>query len=125
MILSAQPLSIMQEAKRLRFCLPALSAVLRVNLSSTILSTMNLLVQLFIYLLAILQKAIAQENIIDVPPGGLVVTAGQPFTITWSNPSSGTVTIKLQQGSAITPTSGTVVASGSILFPYSPVPYVD
>merc|ERR1712230_113156 len=41
----------------------------------------------------------AQNNAISVPAGQstLDVTAGQPLTIEWTNPSSGTVTIKLQQ----------------------------
>ncbi|RMZ78506.1 hypothetical protein DV737_g3813, partial [Chaetothyriales sp. CBS 132003] len=54
------------------------------------------------------------NNAIDIPSGQstLDVTAGQPVTITWSNPSSGTVTIKLQQsGSNITPDSGIVLTS--------------
>ncbi|RMD44085.1 hypothetical protein DV735_g973, partial [Chaetothyriales sp. CBS 134920] len=58
----------------------------------------------------------AQNNAIDVPNGQstLAVTAGQPVTITWSNPSSGTVTIKLQQSdSNITPDSGIVLTTNT------------
>jgi len=53
----------------------------------------------------------AQNNAISIPSGQstLDVTAGQPLTIQWTNPSSGTVTIKLQQ-SPITPDSGIVLA---------------
>jgi len=31
--------------------------------------------------------ATAQQNAINIPPGGLQVTAGVPTTITWSDPS--------------------------------------
>lgn len=49
------------------------------------------------------------NNIINIPANGLNVVAGQAITITWSDPSSSTVTIKLQQ-TDITPTSGFVLA---------------
>jgi hypothetical protein len=49
------------------------------------------------------------NNIINIPANGLNVVAGQTITITWSDPSSSTVTIKLQQ-TDITPTSGFVLA---------------
>jgi hypothetical protein len=41
---------------------------------------------------------LAQENAINIPSGEstLDITAGQPTTITWQNPSDGTVTIQLQ-----------------------------
>ncbi|KIX98947.1 uncharacterized protein Z520_05408 [Fonsecaea multimorphosa CBS 102226] len=54
-----------------------------------------------------------QNNAISIPSGQgtLDVTAGQPLTIQWTNPSSSTVTIKLQQD-PITPDSGAVLASG-------------
>lgn len=56
--------------------------------------------------------ALAQQNAINIPGSALDVTAGQPTTITWQNPSSGTVTIKLQQNdNNITPDSGIVLAS--------------
>lgn len=45
-------------------------------------------------------------NYINVPNGGFDVVAGQPITITWSNPTSGTVTIRLTQGSNLAPGSG-------------------
>ena len=53
-----------------------------------------------------------QNNSINIPAGqsSLSVTAGQLTTITWRNPSSGTVTIKLQQA-PITPDSGYVLES--------------
>jgi hypothetical protein len=55
--------------------------------------------------------ALAQQNAINIPGSALDVTAGQPTTITWQNPSSGTVTIKLQQNdNNITPNSGIVLA---------------
>ncbi|RMZ84873.1 hypothetical protein DV738_g252, partial [Chaetothyriales sp. CBS 135597] len=61
--------------------------------------------------------ALAQlNNAINVPEGQstLDVTAGQPVTITWSNPSDGTVTIKLQQSdSDITPDSGIVLSTNT------------
>lgn len=55
--------------------------------------------------------AFAQNNQISIPAGQttLTVTAGQPLTIDWTNPSSGTVTIKLQQAPNITPDSGVVL----------------
>ncbi|KAK6379681.1 hypothetical protein LTS17_005753 [Exophiala oligosperma] len=55
----------------------------------------------------------AQNNAISVPGGQstLDVTAGKPLTIDWTNPSSGTVTIKLQQD-PITPNGGITLASG-------------
>lgn len=55
--------------------------------------------------------AFAQNNKINIPAGQstLTVVAGQLTTITWTDPSSGTVTIKLQQP-PITPTSGYVLA---------------
>lgn len=41
---------------------------------------------------------LGQENAINIPGGEstLDVTAGQATTITWTNPSDGTVTIQLQ-----------------------------
>jgi hypothetical protein len=55
--------------------------------------------------------AFAQNNKINIPAGAstLSIVAGQLTTITWSDPSSSTVTIKLQQP-PITPTSGFVLA---------------
>jgi hypothetical protein len=54
--------------------------------------------------------AFAQSNKINIPAGGLSIVAGQVTTITWSDPSNSTVTIKLQQAPNITPTSGFVLA---------------
>jgi len=53
----------------------------------------------------------AQNNAISVPSGQstLDVTAGQTLKLQWTNPSSGTVTIKLQQD-PITPDSGITLA---------------
>jgi hypothetical protein len=55
--------------------------------------------------------ASAQNNAISIPAGQstLDVTAGDPLTIQWTDPSSGTVTIKLQQD-PITPDGGLVLA---------------
>jgi len=52
-----------------------------------------------------------QNNAISIPEGSstLKVAAGQPLVIDWTNPSSGTVTIKLVQ-TPITPDSGVVLA---------------
>lgn len=52
------------------------------------------------------------SNNINIPDGQatLLVNAGQATTITWDDPSSGTVTIKLQQAPNITPDSGYVLA---------------
>ncbi|KEF63746.1 uncharacterized protein A1O9_01724 [Exophiala aquamarina CBS 119918] len=54
-----------------------------------------------------------QNNAISIPEGSstLQVTAGQPLVIDWTNPSDGTVTIKLVQD-PITPDSGIILASG-------------
>merc|ERR1712230_6367 len=57
---------------------------------------------------------LGQENAINIPSGEstLDVTAGQPTTITWTNPSDGTVTIRLQySGTDQLADSGIVVAS--------------
>jgi hypothetical protein len=57
--------------------------------------------------------AFAQNNNkINIPAGQntLQVISGQSLTITWTDPSSGTVTIKLQQAPNITPDSGYVLA---------------
>jgi len=63
-------------------------------------------------LLALVAAVLAQKNnAINIPVGGLQVTAGQPITITWTDPSSSTVTIKLQQGSGVTPETGITVLS--------------
>jgi hypothetical protein len=56
--------------------------------------------------------AFAAQNAINIPPGGLIITANVPTTITWSDPSSGTVTIKLQQGAGVTSETGLIVDSG-------------
>ena len=53
--------------------------------------------------------AFAQNNEITIPADGLNIVAGQVTTITWTDPSSSTVTIKLQQA-PITSTSGYVLA---------------
>lgn len=54
-----------------------------------------------------------QENAINIPSGEstLDVTAGEPTTITWTNPSDGTITIRLQYaGTDQLADSGIVVA---------------
>ncbi|KIV95641.1 hypothetical protein PV10_03268 [Exophiala mesophila] len=53
------------------------------------------------------------NNAISIPEGSstLDVTAGEPLTIEWTNPSRGTVTIKLQQ-EPVTPDGGIVLLSG-------------
>jgi hypothetical protein len=66
--------------------------------------------------------AFAQNNKINIPAGAstLNVVAGHVTTITWSDPSSSTVTIKLQQAPNITPTSGYVLACTWIAHPSPP-----
>ena len=61
--------------------------------------------------LAFFASYVLGSNNINVPAGQatLQITAGQPFTMTWTDPSSGTVTIKLQQAPNITPDSGYVL----------------
>lgn len=63
----------------------------------------------------------AQNNAISIPAGSstLEVTAGQPLVIDWTNPSSGTVTIKLVQD-PITPDGGVVLACKFFSLPVSP-----
>lgn len=61
--------------------------------------------------LAAVCLAQTQPNYINVPEGGFNAVAGQPITITWSNPSSGTVTIRLTQGDNLLPGDGVVLAS--------------
>jgi hypothetical protein len=66
--------------------------------------------------------ALAQQNAISIPEGQstLDVTAGQETTIVWTNPSSGTVTIKLQEsGPNITPESGIVLGCEPRFFAHS------
>ncbi|KAF7505428.1 hypothetical protein GJ744_000974 [Endocarpon pusillum] len=50
------------------------------------------------------------NNAINNPASGIQAEAGQPLTLTWTNPSSGTVTIKIQTSGDIQPTDGIVVA---------------
>lgn len=57
-------------------------------------------------LLAAVTFAQTKPNYINVPNGGFNVVAGQPFTITWQNPSSGDVNIRLTQGEIIEPGAG-------------------
>ena len=52
-------------------------------------------------LLAAIVLAQDNSNYINVPQGGFAIVAGQPFTITWQNPSSGQVNIRLTQGNNI------------------------
>lgn len=61
-------------------------------------------------LLAAIALAQDQQNYINVPREGFNAQAGQPITITWSNPSSGTVTIRLTQGNVNAPGSGVELA---------------
>jgi len=79
----------------------------------TPLSTMRVFLPLSLAFYAAV--AFAQNNAINIPAGQstLEVTAGKSTTITWSNPSSGTVTIKLQTAGGITPASGLVLACES------------
>jgi hypothetical protein len=70
------------------------------------------LILAFYATLTLAQNNSTENNAINIPAGQstLTVIAGQLTTITWSDPSSGTVTIKLQQQN-ITPDSGYVLAS--------------
>jgi hypothetical protein len=54
--------------------------------------------------------AFAKNNVINIPHNGLNVVANAGTTITWTDPSSGTVTIKLQQAPGITADTGYVLA---------------
>ncbi|OJD10718.1 hypothetical protein AJ78_08346 [Emergomyces pasteurianus Ep9510] len=61
------------------------------------------------------------ENPFKVPAGGYNFNAGKPTTVTWDPTTDGTVTLKLQKGSNITPSSGIILAaavpnSGSFSF---------
>lgn len=53
--------------------------------------------------LAALCLAQDQQNYINVPVGNFNAVAGQPFTLTWQNPSTSTVTIRLYQGGTAGP----------------------
>lgn len=57
-----------------------------------------------------LAQSSGQQNYINVPSSGFDASAGQPITITWQNPSSGTVTIKLTQGNVQSSSDGVVLA---------------
>jgi len=67
---------------------------------------------LFLALSAFAVFAAAADNAFNVPEGGFQFVAGKPTTITWEPTTDGTVTIKLQKGSDITPDSGIILASG-------------
>lgn len=72
------------------------------------------LIGLILALWATISFAQTQQNYINVPSSGFNAVAGQPLTITWSNPSSGTVTIRLTQGNVNSPNSGVVLEGKSI-----------
>ena len=77
---------------------------------------MRFVTPLSVALFAALAYAQSQFNAISIPSGQstLQVASGQSLTISWTNPSSGTVTIKLQQLGDITPDSGITLACKSI-----------
>ncbi|KAK5106211.1 hypothetical protein LTS08_000329 [Lithohypha guttulata] len=53
----------------------------------------------------------AQQNVINNPVTGWDVSTGSSVTITWTMPSSGTVSIRLTQGGNIEPGSGDLLIS--------------
>ncbi|KAI9934436.1 hypothetical protein ASPWEDRAFT_43847 [Aspergillus wentii DTO 134E9] len=55
--------------------------------------------------------AAASSNPFNNPAGGYSFKAGSPTTITWDPTTSGTVSLKLQWGNALTPDSGSEIAS--------------
>lgn len=66
-----------------------------------------------ILLVASAALALAQQlqtNYINVPVNGFNAVAGQSITITWQEPSSSTVTIRMVQGGNTTPNSGYLLA---------------
>jgi len=69
-----------------------------------------------------LAQTSTQPNYINVPQGGFAVVAGQPFTITWQNPSSGDVNIRLTQGNNIEPGAGIDLSK---ILPSSDTPKTD
>ncbi|OAX78793.1 hypothetical protein ACJ72_06894 [Emergomyces africanus] len=63
------------------------------------------------------------ENAFNVPPGGYNFAAGKTTLLSWNPSTEGPVTLKLQKGSDITPSSGIIIAanipnSGS--YPFTP-----
>jgi len=66
--------------------------------------------QTFLFaVLAALALAQTQQNYINYPSTGFGAQAGQQLTITWQNPSSSTVTIRLTQGTVASPSDGQVL----------------
>ena len=53
----------------------------------------------------------SNDNPFNVPNEGYDFTAGEPTTVTWDPTTDGTITLKLQIGTDITPESGIVIAS--------------
>ncbi|KAL4888688.1 Ser-Thr-rich glycosyl-phosphatidyl-inositol-anchored membrane family-domain-containing protein [Aspergillus ambiguus] len=68
----------------------------------------------FLYLtlsaFAALAAAADNANPFNIPNGGYSFTAGKPTTLTWKPTTDGTVTLRLQWGSVMTPESGSVIA---------------
>lgn len=71
--------------------------------SSQLLDKMRFYGLIFALLAAI---TFAQQNVINNPVTGWDISAGSSVTITWTMPSSGTVSIRLTQGGNIQPGSG-------------------
>lgn len=70
--------------------------------------------QTFLFaLLAAVAYAQSLNNYINYPTNGFNAQAGQQLTITWENPSPGTVTIRLTQGTVTGPGSGQVLIGES------------
>lgn len=69
----------------------------------------------FIYIavsaFAAFAAAQTKDNAFNVPKGGYEFTAGEPTNLNWDPTTSGTITLKLQTSTDITPESGEVIAS--------------
>ncbi|KAL5365809.1 Ser-Thr-rich glycosyl-phosphatidyl-inositol-anchored membrane family-domain-containing protein [Aspergillus floccosus] len=61
---------------------------------------------------AALAAAADNANPFNIPTEGYTFTAGKPTTLTWQPNTQGSVTLRLQWGSVLTPQSGSVIAQG-------------
>jgi hypothetical protein len=60
--------------------------------------------------LAAVAAAGSNANPFNIPSGGYTFTVGKATTLTWNPTTSGTVSLRLQQGEVTTATDGTAIA---------------
>ncbi|KAL4784246.1 Ser-Thr-rich glycosyl-phosphatidyl-inositol-anchored membrane family-domain-containing protein [Aspergillus varians] len=65
----------------------------------------------FLALSAIATLVAARENSFNIPKDGYAFTAGEATTLSWTPSTQGTVSLRLQWGSAFTSSTGTTIAS--------------